>query len=126
MVHSVPVLRVEEWPLPGDSLTSDSVRALVDRVSVYSVCIHGKLFIHVTSLRFSDAQGHTVPLWWIVQVNCNARGGVRFVGSVLQQAGGGRCNGRVASPRRSCRSPPHTPPGDRDQENNGFSQGYTS
>lgn len=85
MVHSVPVLRVEEWPLPGDSLTSDTVRALIDRV------------------------------------NCNARGGVRFVGSVLQQAGGGRCNGRVASPRRSCRSPPHTPPGDRDTEDAGYS-----
>ncbi|KAB5576875.1 hypothetical protein PHYPO_G00203540 [Pangasianodon hypophthalmus] len=82
--HSVPVLRVEEWPLPGDSLTSDTVRALIDRV------------------------------------NCNARGGVRFVGSVLQQAGVGRCNGRVASPRRSCRSPPHTPPGDRDMEDGGY------
>ncbi|KAG7331364.1 hypothetical protein KOW79_005333 [Hemibagrus wyckioides] len=85
MVHSVPVLRVEEWPLPGDSLTSNTVRALIDRV------------------------------------NCNARGGVRFVGSVLQQAGAGRCNGRVASPRRSCRSPPHTPPGDRDMEDGGYS-----
>ncbi|XP_060785475.1 raftlin-2 [Neoarius graeffei] len=89
MVHSVPVLRVEEWPLPGDSLTSDTVRALIERV------------------------------------NCNARGGVRFVGSVLQQAGGGRCNGRVASPRRSCRSPPHTPPGDRDMEDSGYSPDLT-
>ncbi|KAF5903114.1 raftlin-2, partial [Clarias magur] len=84
-VHSAPLLRVEEWPLPGESLTSDTVRALIDRV------------------------------------NCNARGGVRFVGSVLQQAGGARCNGRVASPRRSCRSPPHTPPGDRDVEDGGYS-----
>ncbi|XP_060732055.1 raftlin-2 isoform X2 [Tachysurus vachellii] len=90
MVYSVPVLRVEEWPLPGDSLTGDTVRALVDRV------------------------------------NCNARGGVRFVGSVLQQAGAGRCNSRVSSPRRSCRSPPHTPPGDRDMEDSGYSPGYTS
>lgn len=32
MCLSVPVLRVEEWPLPGDSLTSDTVRALIDRV----------------------------------------------------------------------------------------------
>lgn len=48
------------------------------------------------------------------------------MGSVLQQAGGGRCNGRVASPRRNCRSPPHTPPGDRDMEDGGYSQGYTS
>lgn len=39
MVHSVPVLKVEEWPLPGDSLTSDTVRALIDRVSVSSVCV---------------------------------------------------------------------------------------
>ncbi|KAI5621369.1 raftlin-2 [Silurus asotus] len=85
MVHSVPVLRVEEWPLPGDSLTSDTVRALIDRV------------------------------------NCNARGGVRFVGSVLQQAGAGRCNGRVASPRRNCRSPPHTPPGDKDMDDARYS-----
>lgn len=63
---------------------------------------------------------------WISQVNCSARGGVRFVGSVLQQAGAGRCIGRVASPRRSCRSPPHTPPGDRDMEDGGYSPGYTS
>lgn len=48
------------------------------------------------------------------------------MGSVLQQAGGGRCNGRVASPRRSCRSPPHTPPGDRDMEDSRYSPGYTS
>lgn len=33
MCHSVPMLRVEEWPLPGDSLTGDTVRALIDRVS---------------------------------------------------------------------------------------------
>lgn len=46
------------------------------------------------------------------------------MGSVLQQAGGGRCNGRVASPRRSCRSPPHTPQGD--MEDTGYSPGYTS
>lgn len=31
--HSVPVLRVEEWMLPGESLTGDTVRALIDRVS---------------------------------------------------------------------------------------------
>ncbi|TSU62985.1 Raftlin-2 [Bagarius yarrelli] len=84
MVHSVPVLRVEEWPLPGDSLTSDTVKALIERV------------------------------------NCNARGGVRFVGSVLQQAGAGKCNGTVASPRRRCHSPTHTPPGDRDIEDSGY------
>ncbi|XP_066542808.1 raftlin-2 [Hoplias malabaricus] len=87
MVHSVPVLRVEEWPLPGDSLTSDTVRALIDRV------------------------------------NSSARGGVRFVGSVLQQAtggGGGVCNGRMASPRRGCRSPPQTPPGEREVEDGGY------
>lgn len=35
MCHSVPMLKVEEWPLPGDSLTGDTVRALIDRVSVY-------------------------------------------------------------------------------------------
>ncbi|KAG9271053.1 raftlin-2 [Astyanax mexicanus] len=89
MVHSVPVLRVEEWPLPGDSLTSDTVRVLVDRV------------------------------------NSIARGGVRFVGSVLQQAGGGGggiiCNGRMASPRRGYRSPPRTPPDDREVEDGGYS-----
>lgn len=37
MCHSVPVLRVEEWMLPGESLTGDTVRALVDRVS--GVCL---------------------------------------------------------------------------------------
>ena len=74
MCHSVPVLRVEEWPIPGESLTDDTVRALIDRV------------------------------------NSSARGGVRFVGSVLQQAGGGGSNGRVPSPRRGYQSPPHTPP----------------
>ncbi|XP_062312885.1 raftlin-2 isoform X1 [Osmerus eperlanus] len=90
MCHSVPVLRVEEWPLPGESLTGDIVRALIDRV------------------------------------NSSARGGVRFVGSVLQQAGGGGgSNGRVPSPRRGCRSPPRspprTPPGDGDLEENTYS-----
>ncbi|XP_051937750.1 raftlin-2 [Hippocampus zosterae] len=33
MCHSVPALRVEEWPLPGDSLTGEIVRALIDRVN---------------------------------------------------------------------------------------------
>ncbi|KAF0026943.1 hypothetical protein F2P81_021680 [Scophthalmus maximus] len=60
LYHTVPVLRVEEWPLPGDSLTGDTVRALIDRV------------------------------------NSSARGGVRFVGSVLQQVSG-ITNGRVHS-----------------------------
>ncbi|XP_017276595.1 raftlin-2 [Kryptolebias marmoratus] len=86
--YSVPVLRVEEWPLPGDSLTSDTVRALIDRV------------------------------------NSSARGGVRFVGSVLQQVSG-LTNGQVHSPKRSCRSPPRTPPqtppGDRELEDNTYS-----
>ncbi|XP_077473450.1 raftlin-2 [Stigmatopora argus] len=72
--HSVPVLRVEEWPLPGDSLTSDIVRALVDRV------------------------------------NNSARGGVRFVGSVLQQVSVLSNGSRLHSPKRGCRSPPHSPP----------------
>ncbi|KAJ8255246.1 hypothetical protein GJAV_G00202720 [Gymnothorax javanicus] len=73
MCHNVPVLRVEEWPLPGYSFT---VRTLLDKV------------------------------------NSRARGGVRFVGSVLQPVGGGShsCNGRGCSPRRGCRSPPQTPP----------------
>ncbi|KAI2660724.1 Raftlin-2 [Labeo rohita] len=31
MIDSLPVLRVEEWPLPGESLTSDTVRLLIDR-----------------------------------------------------------------------------------------------
>ncbi|CAB1445363.1 unnamed protein product [Pleuronectes platessa] len=88
MCHSVPVLRVEEWPLPGDSLTGDTVRALIDRV------------------------------------NSSARGGVRFVGSVLQQVSG-VTNGRVHSPKRGCRSPPRspprTPPGDAEQEENTYS-----
>ncbi|XP_010878292.1 raftlin-2 [Esox lucius] len=74
MCHSVPVLRAEEWPIPGESLTGDTVRALIDRV------------------------------------NSSARGGVRFVGSVLQQAGGVGSNGRLPSPKRGCRSPPRTPP----------------
>uniref|UniRef100_A0A3Q1HRS5 Raftlin family member 2 n=1 Tax=Acanthochromis polyacanthus TaxID=80966 RepID=A0A3Q1HRS5_9TELE len=92
MCHSVPVLRVEEWPLPGDSLTGDTVRALIDRV------------------------------------NSSARGGVRFVGSVLQQVSG-ITNGRVHSPKRGCRSPPRTPPGtppgDRELEENTYSPGET-
>ncbi|KPP59442.1 raftlin-2-like [Scleropages formosus] len=80
--QSVPVLKVEEWPLPGDSLTGDTVRALIDRV------------------------------------NSSARGGVRFVGSVLQQVGteSHSCNGRVPSPRRGCQSPSRIPPQDRDAE----------
>lgn len=84
MVHSVPVLKAEEWPLPGDSLTSDTVRALLDRV------------------------------------NSHARGGVRFVGSVLLQAGVKRCNGNMASPRRSGRSPPKTPPEDKTIEDGAY------
>ncbi|XP_035506966.1 raftlin-2 isoform X2 [Scophthalmus maximus] len=88
LYHTVPVLRVEEWPLPGDSLTGDTVRALIDRV------------------------------------NSSARGGVRFVGSVLQQVSG-ITNGRVHSPKRGCRSPPRspprTPPGDRELEENTYS-----
>ncbi|XP_061579197.1 raftlin-2 [Cololabis saira] len=86
--HSVPLLRVEEWPLPGDSLTGDTVRALVDRV------------------------------------NSSARGGVRFVGSVLQQVSG-ITSGRLHSPKRGCRSPPRTPPhtptADGEQEDNIYS-----
>ncbi|XP_049584956.1 raftlin-2 [Syngnathus scovelli] len=89
MCHSVPVLRVEEWPLPGDSLTGDIVRALIDRV------------------------------------NSSARGGVRFVGSVLQQVSVLSNGNRLHSPKRSCRSPTHspprTPPGDRDLEENTYS-----
>nr|XP_057938654.1 raftlin-2 isoform X2 [Doryrhamphus excisus] len=89
MCHSVPMLRVEEWPLPGESLTGDTVRALIDRV------------------------------------NSSARGGVRFVGSVLQQVSGLSNGGRMHSPKRGCRSPPHspprTPPGDRDLEENTYS-----
>ncbi|XP_052378825.1 raftlin-2-like isoform X2 [Oncorhynchus keta] len=84
MCHSVPVLRVEEWPITGQSLTGDNVRALIDRV------------------------------------NSRAQGGVRFVGSVLQPAGGGASNDRMPSPRRGCRSlprtPPCTPPGDGDTD----------
>ncbi|XP_023806963.1 raftlin-2 isoform X1 [Oryzias latipes] len=71
--HSVPTLRAEEWPLPGDSLTGDTVRALIDRV------------------------------------NSSARGGVRFVGSVLQQVSG-------ISQKQGHRSPPQTPPSDRELE----------
>ncbi|KPP63600.1 raftlin-2-like [Scleropages formosus] len=33
LCHSVPVLRVEEWPLPGDSLTNSTVRALIDKLN---------------------------------------------------------------------------------------------
>nr|XP_023661912.1 raftlin-2 [Paramormyrops kingsleyae] len=69
MCQRAPVLRVEEWPLPGDSLTADVIQALIDRVD-----------------------------------RC-ARGGLRFVGSLLQQAGGWSlgCNGR------SCVSPAQSP-----------------
>uniref|UniRef100_A0A8C6KRE0 Raftlin family member 2 n=2 Tax=Nothobranchius furzeri TaxID=105023 RepID=A0A8C6KRE0_NOTFU len=85
---SMPRLKVEEWPLPGDSLTSDTVRALIDRV------------------------------------NSSARGGVRFIGSVLQQVSG-ITNGRLNSPNRSPRSPSHTPPqtptGDGEPEDNTYS-----
>uniref|UniRef100_A0A1A8BDN7 Raftlin family member 2 n=1 Tax=Nothobranchius kadleci TaxID=1051664 RepID=A0A1A8BDN7_NOTKA len=85
---SMPMLKVEEWPLPGDSLTSDTVRALIDRV------------------------------------NSSARGGVRFIGSVLQQVSG-ITNGRLNSPNRSPRSPSHThpqtPTGDGEPEDNTYS-----
>ncbi|KAJ3592143.1 hypothetical protein NHX12_007272 [Muraenolepis orangiensis] len=82
MCHSVPMLRVEEWPLPGDSLTGDTVRALIDRV------------------------------------NSSSRGGVRFVGSVLQQMSG------AAHGRAGCRSPPrtrplHPPPGESGEYHQG-------
>ncbi|TRY88224.1 hypothetical protein DNTS_026909 [Danionella cerebrum] len=88
LIDSVPMLRVEEWPLPGETMTSDTVRLLIDRVNSY------------------------------------ASGGVRFVGSVLQQGGSGRSNSRVSSPRRGYRSPPHspprTPPGDGDLDGRNY------
>lgn len=59
-------------------------------------------------------------------MNSSARGGVRFVGSVLQQVSG-LTNGRLHSPKRGCRSPPRTPPstppGDREPEENIYSPG---
>ena len=62
----------------------------------------------------------------LLQVNSSARGGVRFVGSVLQQVSG-VSNGRMHSPKRGCRSPertpPPTPPGDRELEDNTYSPG---
>ncbi|XP_061696794.1 raftlin-2 [Syngnathoides biaculeatus] len=90
MCHIVPTLRVEEWPLPGDSLTGDIVRALIDKV------------------------------------NTSARSGVRFVGSVLQQVSVLSNGSRLHSPKRGCRSPPHSPshtppPGERDLEDNTYS-----
>uniref|UniRef100_H3D1U6 Raftlin family member 2 n=1 Tax=Tetraodon nigroviridis TaxID=99883 RepID=H3D1U6_TETNG len=87
---SAPVLRVEEWMLPGESLTGDTVRALIDRV------------------------------------NSSARGGLRFIGSVLQQASGS-ADGRLSSPKRGRGSPSGSPPGvparDRELEENGYSPG---
>jgi len=44
MIDSLPVLRVEEWPLPGESLTSDTVRLLIDRVCVFFL-FQQKMFI---------------------------------------------------------------------------------
>lgn len=64
-----------------------------------------------------------LSLW---QVNSSARGGVRFVGSVLQQVSG-VSNGRVHSPKGGCRSPPRTPPrtppGDGELEEHTYSPG---
>uniref|UniRef100_A0A3Q2YE30 Raftlin family member 2 n=1 Tax=Hippocampus comes TaxID=109280 RepID=A0A3Q2YE30_HIPCM len=96
MCHSVPVLRVEEWPLPGDSLTG-----------------------------FNNFGGLSLP-----KVNSSARGGVRFVGSVLQQVSVLSNGSRLHSPKRGCRSPPHTPPrtppGDRELEDTvAYSPGET-
>jgi len=45
MIDSLPVLRVEEWPLPGESLTSDTVRLLIDRVCVFLFFFQQKMFI---------------------------------------------------------------------------------
>ncbi|XP_069052577.1 raftlin-2 [Lepisosteus oculatus] len=80
-----PQLLVEEWPLPGDALTSDSVTELIDRV------------------------------------NRSARLGVRFLGSVLQQGGGGgrSCNGGASSPRGGSRSPAHARLGEGGLEEDG-------
>lgn len=60
------------------------------------------------------------------QVNSSARGGLRFIGSVLQQASGST-NGRLSSPKRGCRSPSGSPPGvpakDRELEESSYSPG---
>lgn len=32
MCHNVPMLKVEEWPLPGELLTDETVLALIERV----------------------------------------------------------------------------------------------
>ncbi|KAG7217795.1 hypothetical protein INR49_020904 [Caranx melampygus] len=77
---------------------------------------------HVPALQ-PPVQSHPGPAQ--TQVNSSARGGVRFVGSVLQQVSG-VTNGGVHSPKRGCRSPPRspprTPPGDRDVEENTTAQ----
>uniref|UniRef100_A0A3Q3VQQ5 Uncharacterized protein n=1 Tax=Mola mola TaxID=94237 RepID=A0A3Q3VQQ5_MOLML len=86
MSHSVPMLRMEKWPLPWESLTGDIVRALIDRVG---------------------------------DIYCTfAQGGVRFIGSVLQQVSGIN-NGRMHSSKACCshlRNPSGTPSGARQLE----------
>ncbi len=55
MIDSLPVLRVEEWPLPGESLTSDTVRLLIDRVCVFAsnafVCFPCSFFNIINSVQ---------------------------------------------------------------------------
>lgn len=56
MCHSVPLLRVEEWPLPGESLTGDTVRALIDRVSdIYCHSVTPQLHKHTREPRLSSS-----------------------------------------------------------------------
>ena len=68
MCHSVPMLRVEEWPLPGESLTGDTVRALIDRVSdIYCHSVTPQWHehtreLHSSSSSFAGSAGVAVPV----------------------------------------------------------------
>lgn len=57
---SVPVLRVEEWMLPGDSLTGDTVRALIDRVSGAR---HASACKSNPPFKITAAPWRTAPSW---------------------------------------------------------------
>lgn len=54
MCYSVPMLKVEEWPLPGESLTGDTVRALIDRVShIYWNSVAPQIHKYTRELNFN-------------------------------------------------------------------------
>lgn len=103
----------------------DVARRVSDRQHSQSPHRQGQWGLELLRLEM-ETSAFKVPPASPSQVNSSARGGVRFIASVLQQAGG-TTNGRLSSPKRGCRSPSGSPPGmpakDGELEENSYSPG---